>query len=361
MYALGSVCLDILLPTSDFRLYFRTAFMKVYYSTDTIPAFQKAVVTIGTFDGVHTGHKTILEQLKREAARIGGETVIITFHPHPRKVIVTGQPGIQLINTIDEKIELLHKNGINHLVVVPFTDSFAQQSPEAYIEQFLVEKFHPHTVIIGYDHRFGKNRQGDFKLLEAYSARLGFNLMEIPAHLINDNTVSSTRIREAVLQGNIERANTLLGYDFFFEGTVVDGNKLGRTLGYPTANLHIEHEEKLIPGNGIYAVEAEVRSRKSEIGNTKSETGGESSYFIPPTSVLLKGMMSIGIRPTIGGTDRVIEVNIFDFNEDIYGATLRVYVKKYLRPEVKFNGLDALVEQLAKDKEDTLKALGNEK
>ena len=324
--------------------------MKVYYSIDSIPAFQKAVVTIGTFDGVHTGHKSILEQLKREAARIGGETVIITFHPHPRKVIVTGQPGIQLINTIDEKIELLDKNGIDHLVVVPFTDAFARQSPEAYIEQFLMEKFHPHTVIIGYDHRFGKNRQGDYKLLEAYSARLGFNLMEIPAHVINDNTVSSTRIREAVLQGDIDTANKLLGYDFFFEGTVVDGNKLGRTLGYPTANLRIENEGKLIPGNGIYAVRAEVRSRKSEARL-------QTSDLRPQTSDFLSGMMSIGIRPTIGGTDRVIEVNIFDFNEDIYGATLRVYLKKYLRPEVKFNGLEALVEQLAKDKEDTLKAL----
>jgi riboflavin kinase/FMN adenylyltransferase len=332
--------------------------MKVYFSTDTIPAFQKAVVTIGTFDGVHTGHKTILEQLKREAARIGGETVIITFHPHPRKVIVSGQPGIQLINTIDEKIELLHKNGIDHLVVVPFTDDFAKQSPEEYIEQFLVEKFHPHTVIIGYDHRFGKNRQGDYKLLETYSDRLGFNLMEIPAHLINDNTVSSTRIREAVLHGNIDRANTLLGYDFFFEGTVVDGNKLGRTLGYPTANLHIENEEKLIPGNGIYAVRAEVRNRMSEPGSENSKFRSDNSYIIPQTSDLLSGMMSIGIRPTIGGTDRVIEVNLFDFNKDIYGKSLRVYVKQYLRPEVKFNGLEALVEQLAKDKEDTLRVLG---
>lgn len=331
--------------------------MKVYFSTETIPAFKKAVVTIGTFDGVHTGHKTILEQLKQEAARIGGETVIITFHPHPRKVIVTGQPAIRLINTIDEKIELLQKNGIDHLVVVPFTDDFSQQSPEAYIEQFLVEKFHPHTVIIGYDHRFGKNRQGDYKLLEEYSARLGFNLMEIPAHLINDNTVSSTRIREAVLNGNTDVANTLLGYNFFFEGTVVDGNKLGRTLGYPTANLKIENEEKLVPGNGIYAVQVAIgnRSRQSTgtIGNKKAD--------LPLTidHSRLKGMMSIGIRPTIGGTDRVIEVNIFDFNEDIYGATVRVYIKKYLRSEVKFNGLDALVEQLAKDKVDTLRALGN--
>lgn len=310
--------------------------MKVYFSTETIPAFKKAVVTIGTFDGVHTGHKSILEQLKREAARIGGETVIITFHPHPRKVIVSGQPAIHLINTIDEKIELLEKNGIDHLVVVPFTDDFSQQSPEEYIEKFLVEKFHPHTVIIGYDHRFGKNRLGDYKLLEEYSARLGFNLMEIPAHVINDNTVSSTRIREAILHGNTDVANTLLGYDFFFEGTVVDGNKLGRTLGYPTANLRIENAEKLVPGNGIYAVELEIKGRPGR----------------------LKGMMSIGIRPTIGGTDRVIEVNIFDFNEDIYGATIRVYIRKYLRSEVKFNGLDALVEQLGKDKEDTLRVLG---
>ena len=318
--------------------------MKVYFSIDSIPAFTKAVVTIGTFDGVHTGHKSILEQLKREAARIGGETVIITFHPHPRKVIVSGQPRIQLINTIDEKIELLHKNGIDHLVVVPFTDAFAQQSPQDYIQQFLVEKFHPHTVIIGYDHRFGKDRKGDYKLLEEYSQRLGFNLMEIPAHVINDNTVSSTRIREAILKGNTDVANTLLGYDFFFEGTVVDGNKLGRTLGYPTANLRIENEEKLIPGNGIYAVQTEIVNRQSAIGNRQS--------------AILNGMMSIGIRPTIGGTDRVIEVNIFDFNQDIYGTTLRVYIKKYLRSEVKFNGLEALIEQLAKDKEDTLKVLG---
>lgn len=330
--------------------------MKVYFSTETIPAFKKAVVTIGTFDGVHTGHKSILEQLKREAARIGGETVIITFHPHPRKVIVSGQPAIHLINTIDEKIELLHKNGIDHLVVVPFTDDFSQQSPEAYIEKFLVEKFHPHTVIIGYDHRFGRNRLGDYKLLEEYSTRLGFNLMEIPAHVINDNTVSSTRIREAVLHGNTDVANTLLGYDFFFEGTVVDGNKLGRTLGYPTANLRIENLEKLIPGNGIYAVELEIRNRKED-----PKVSSERPDVYAPTLIehpRLKGMMSIGIRPTIGGTDRVIEVNIFDFNEDIYGATLRVYIKKYLRSEVKFNGLDALVEQLGKDKEDTLKVLG---
>jgi riboflavin kinase/FMN adenylyltransferase len=307
--------------------------MKVYRSVDTIPAFDRAVVTIGTFDGVHTGHRLILDQLQQEARRINGETVIITFHPHPRKVVATGQPAIRLINTIDEKIELLDKNGIDHLVIVPFTDAFSQQSPEEYIEQFLVERFHPHTVIIGYDHRFGKDRKGDYKLLEAYSARFGFELKEIPAHLINNNTVSSTRIREALLKGDVDAANELLGYQYFFEGKVVDGNKLGRELGYPTANLEVGSEEKLVPGLGIYAVYVEVDGRK------------------------LKGMMSIGVRPTIGGTNRVIEVNIFEFNEDIYGKVMRVWVAKWLRAEEKFDGLEALKEQLGKDKVEALKVL----
>lgn len=307
--------------------------MKVYRSVDTIPAFERAVVTIGTFDGVHTGHRLILDQLKQEARRINGETVIITFHPHPRKVVATGQPAIWLINTIEEKIELLDKNGIDHLVIVPFTDAFSQQTPEAYIEQFLVERFHPHTVIIGYDHRFGKDRQGDYKLLEAYSARFGFELKEIPAHLINNNTVSSTRIREALLKGDVDTANELLGYHYFFEGKVVDGNKLGRELGYPTANLAVEREEKLVPGLGIYAVYVEVDGRK------------------------LKGMMSIGVRPTIGGTNRVIEVNIFDFEEEIYGKVMRVWVVRWLRPEVKFEGLEALKEQLGRDKVEALRVL----
>src|SRR5687767_11968596 len=278
--------------TSDFISYFRTAFtMKVYYSIDTIPVFTKAVVTIGTFDGVHTGHRLILEQLKQEAARIGGETVIITFHPHPRKVVHTSQPAIKLINTIGEKIELLDKNGINHLVIVPFTDEFSQQTPEAYIEQFLVQRFHPHTIIIGYDHRFGQGRKGDYKLLEALSPKFGFQLLEIPAHVINESTVSSTRIREAVLRGDIAAANGLLGYDFFFEGKVIDGRKLGRELGYPTANLDIENAEKLVPGNGIYVVEVSLGSE------------------------VYGGMMSIGVRPTIGVTERTIEVNIFDFDK----------------------------------------------
>ena len=306
--------------------------MKVYYSSDDLPVFSKAVVTIGTFDGVHLGHQAILEQLQQEAARIGGETVIITFHPHPRKVVANSQP-IYLINTIEEKIELLGKKGIDHLVVVPFTAAFSQQSPEDYVEQFLVKKFHPHTIIIGYDHRFGQGRKGDYKLLEELSPKFGFQLLEIPAHVINESTVSSTRIREAVLKGDVSAANGLLGYDFFFEGKVIDGRKLGRELGYPTANLDIGNAEKLVPGNGIYVVEVEL--------------DGE----------VFGGMMSIGVRPTIGVTERTIEVNIFEFDKDIYGSRLRVYVKKYLREEMKFNNLEELKAQLALDKEDSLRVL----
>ena len=331
--------------------------MKVYYSTDNIPAFNRAVLTIGTFDGVHLGHQQILEQLKQEAKRIGGETVIITFHPHPRKVVSGEQPAFHLLNTIEERIELLDKNGIDHLVIVPFTPVFAQQTPEAYIEHFLIEKFRPHTIIIGYDHRFGQGRTGNYKLLEAYSDRLGFRLMEIPPHVIDENTVSSTRIRQAILESQIGQANALLGYDFFFEGTVVEGNKLGRVLGYPTANLRIENEEKLVPGNGIYVVEAELRSQRPEAGSQISDSGPQTSGLRPQTS-LFRGMMSIGIRPTITDNRRTIEVNLFDFNADIYGRTLRVYVKKYIRPEEKFDGLEALKDQLAKDKEVSLHYFG---
>lgn len=335
-------------------MYFRTAFMKVYYSIDGIPAFKRAVLTIGTFDGVHLGHRQILDQLKQEAARIDGETVIITFHPHPRKVVSADQPAFHLLNTIEERIELFDRNGIDHLLICPFTAEFSQQTPEEYIEHFLVEKFHPHTIIIGYDHRFGQGRTGNYKLLEAYSGRLGFKLMEIPPHVIDENTVSSTRIRHALLESEVDQANSLLGYDYFFEGTVVTGNQLGRELGYPTANIRVENPEKLIPGNGIYVVETAILEKETT-GDTKTTVQGAGSG----KASLLKGMMSIGIRPTITDNRRTIEVNIFDFNEDIYDRTVRVYVKHYLRAEVKFDGLEPLIAQLAKDKEDSLRYFGS--
>jgi riboflavin kinase/FMN adenylyltransferase len=328
--------------------------MEVYKGTDQLPEFRNAVVTIGTFDGVHIGHQQIIEQLKEEAAKINGKTVIITFDPHPRK-IVKAAAAVKLINTTEEKIELLAKKGIDYLVVVPFTEAFSQLTAGQYISEFLVSKFHPHTIIIGYDHRFGKGREGDYHLLEDWSRQFHYVLREIPVHVLHAVTVSSTRIREAIGNTEIAAANELLGYTFFFEGTVTEGDRLGRKLGYPTANLKIENEEKLIPGNGVYAVELELRVASGEwqVGNANP-----SPYSPLPTRHLpLKGMMNIGVRPTVDGIRKMIEVNIFDFDEDIYGKTLRVYVKKHLRQEQKFSGLDALKEQLAKDKEHAIEYL----
>ncbi|MCO5241994.1 MAG: bifunctional riboflavin kinase/FAD synthetase [Chitinophagaceae bacterium] len=287
---------------------------------------------MGAFDGVHSGHKHILNQLKSEAGITGGETVIITFHPHPRKIIGHAH-HIRLLNTLEEKIELLSNEGIDHLVVVPFNESFAALSAEDYIKDFLVQRIHPHTIIIGYDHRFGKGRTGDYVMLEQYAGIYGFAVKEIPGKVLNEITVSSTGIRQALQDGDIKTANTLLGYDYFFEGKVIEGNQLGRRLGYPTANLAIENQEKLIPGNGIYAVEVAVE---------------ELQY---------KGMMSIGFNPTVDGTRLSVEVNIFNFDRNIYHKTIRVYVKHFLRAEEKFSGLDELKAQLARDKEETTRLL----
>lgn len=308
--------------------------MKVYTNIGELPAFNKAVVTIGTFDGVHLGHLQIIRQLIKEAAEVHGEPVLITFYPHPKQVVASVQKPLFILNTPEEKYQLLHKAGINNIVVVPFTKEFAEQTADNYIKDFLVEKFHPHTIIIGYDHKFGKNRSGDYHLLENEAEKFGYQVKEIPEHVLQDVTISSTRIREALLSGDIDTANEFLGYHYFFSGTVIEGNKLGRTIGYPTANLQITDIQKLIPANGVYAVEVSVE----DSGN-------------------YKGMMNIGIRPTVDGTNRVIEVNIFDFDETIYGKVVKVSLKKRLRSEVKFNGLDALKEQLAKDKVDAIASL----
>ncbi|MDZ4792657.1 MAG: bifunctional riboflavin kinase/FAD synthetase [Bacteroidota bacterium] len=309
--------------------------MQVHYDIENLPVFRNAVITIGTFDGVHMGHRQVIDKLKSEARAINGETVIITFHPHPRKIVSSTILGIRLINNLDEKIELLQQLDIDQLVVVPFTDAFANQPAEDYIKNFLVAKFRPHTVIIGYDHRFGRERRGDYRLLEKDADLYKYQLKEIPKHVLENISISSTNIREAILHSDIVTANKLLGYEFFFSGIVVHGNKLGRELGYPTANLKVTDEEKIIPGNGIYAVYAQPEG----------------------SSEKLKGMMSIGFRPTVDGKKRVVEVNIFDFNKEIYGQSLKVFVKKYLREEVKFDGLEALVQQIHQDKINSLKVL----
>jgi len=320
--------------------------MHIYRHLDQLPQFQRSVITIGTFDGVHTGHARILAQLREEAARIDGETVIVTFYPHPRKVVKAGTEEIRLINTLEEKIQLLSWQQMDHLVIVPFTEAFSRMTAEEYVTDFLLARFHPHTVIIGYDHRFGRGRQGDYHLLEQFSSSEGFVLQEIPVQLLDEVSVSSTRIREAIQRADIETANQLLGYPFFFSGRVVKGNQLGRTLGYPTANLEVENPEKLTPADGIYAVEAELLSDVPR--------QDPAPLFSGPR---LQGMMSIGTRPTIDGANRTIEVNLFDFEEDIYDRELRVFVRKWLRPELKFNGLEELKAAIAKDKLDTLAAL----
>ncbi len=309
--------------------------MQVHRDIDHLPVFRNAVITIGTFDGVHMGHRQVIDKLKTEARAVDGESVIITFHPHPRKVVSSTILGIRLINTLDEKIRLLEELGIDHVVIVPFTDAFANQPAEDYMKDFLIGKFHPHTIIIGYDHRFGRERQGDYRLLEKKAAEYGYQLKEIPKHILENISISSTNIREAILHSDTDTAARLLGYEFFFTGIVVHGDKLGRQLGYPTANLKVTDEEKIVPGNGIYAVYAQPEGFDQR----------------------LKGMMSIGFRPTVDGRKRVIEVNIFDFNKEIYDQSLTVYVKKYLREEIKFDGLESLVKQIDQDKIDSLKCL----
>jgi riboflavin kinase/FMN adenylyltransferase len=226
--------------------------MQVHRDIENLPQFRNAVITIGTFDGVHMGHRQIIDNLKEEANAIEGETVIITFHPHPRKIVSSAILGIRLINTLDEKIELLEKLSIDHLVIVPFTEAFANQSG-GLCGGFPGDKFKPHTIIIIYDHRFGRDRLGDYRLLEKLADKYDYHLKEISKHLLDNISISSTNIREALLHNDIATADKLLGYDFFFSGVVVDGDKLGRKLGYPTANLKLTDEEKITPSNGIYA------------------------------------------------------------------------------------------------------------
>jgi riboflavin kinase/FMN adenylyltransferase len=309
--------------------------MRVYKNINELPGFKNAVLTIGTFDGVHLGHLQIIKQLIKEAEEIDGTAVLITFYPHPKQIIQSAQKPLYILNTPEEKYELLHHAGINTIVVVPFTKEFAEQPAPGYIKDFLVDKFHPHTIIIGYDHRFGKERSGDYRLLENEGVKFGYKVKEIPEHVLQNVTISSTRIREALLTGDIDTANECLGYHYFFHGTIIEGNKLGRTISYPTANLEIPEKQKLIPANAVYAVEVKIEGILSEY----------------------KGMMNIGIRPTIDGTARTIEVNIFDFDENIYGRTVKVSLRKKIRDEIKFIGLDALKEQLAKDKVTAIAAL----
>ncbi len=308
--------------------------MKVFRNIDTLPAFRNAVLTIGTFDGVHLGHRQIISQLIEESTACGGESVLITFYPHPRHIVQPNQT-LEELTTLEERILLLSSYGLQNLVVVPFTKDFAELSAEAYVRDFLVAKFNPSAIIIGYDHKFGNKREGDFHLLEKLSVQYGFRVKEISEKLIKDAIISSTRIRRALQSGQIEEANELLGHPYFFSGRVIPGNQLGRTIGYPTANLQIAEKGKLLPANGVYAITAQLEG----------------------SSELHKGMMNIGTRPTVDGSFRLSEVNLFDFNKDIYGRHLTVWIHHFLREEKKFSGLDALKQQLKSDQEQSIKLL----
>jgi len=302
--------------------------MKIYHNINEFNAVNNAVVTIGTFDGVHLGHRKIIARIKELAQEIGGETVILTFFPHPRMILNPEDESIKLINTINEKAALLEQLGIDHLIITPFSRDFSNQTPEAYIRDVLVNKIGTKKIVIGYDHRFGKDRQGSLDDLLKLGPVYGFEVVEIPEQDIDDVAVSSTRIRTALLDGKIELANTLLGYPFFITGKVVRGDQIGRQIGYPTANIVIEERYKLIPSDGIFAAKIKVND------------------------VLYKGMAYIGSRPTINGISRNIEINIFDFNEEIYNQQVTLYFYNYVRDDVKFTGLDDLKIQLAKDKID---------
>ncbi|MGI9138131.1 MAG: bifunctional riboflavin kinase/FAD synthetase [Sediminibacterium sp.] len=304
--------------------------MKVHYDLKKLPPFKNAVITTGAFDGVHIGHLQIIKRIKEIAHEVDGESIIITFHPHPRKIISSIPGEIKQLTCIDERIQLLAQAKIDHLVVINFDYLFSNLTANEYVQDFLVAHFHPHTIIVGYDHHFGKGRMGDFNLLVTLGELHHFKVVEINEQLFNKEIISSTLIRQYLLDKNIIKANQLLGYPYFFEGFIVRGNQIGRTIGFPTANLRILNEEKLIPANGVYAV------------RVHGKCFGQKIY---------DGMMNIGIRPTVDGQKKVIEVHIFNFDEDIYENTITVSVYDFIRGEEKFSGLEALKHQLNLDQQ----------
>ena len=304
--------------------------MKIYNHLSEFNKSGNAAVTIGTFDGVHFGHHKIIKRLCELAKAQGGESVILTFFPHPRLIIDPENQDLKMLNTIEEKAKILEELGVDHLIITPFTRDFSNLSPQEYIEKILVGQLGMKQIIVGYDHRFGKDRKGGMQELQEYAPSLGYGIEEIPEQDINDVAVSSTKIRSAILEGNVALAAEYLGYYFSLYGRVIKGDKIGRTIGFPTANIFVEESYKIIPSDGIYAVTVEMNG---------------TTY---------KGMAYIGQRPTINGMTRNIEVNIFDFDQEIYGQYITMYFQEFLRHDVKFTGLEALKIQLQQDKEDTI-------
>lgn len=331
--------------------------MKIYNNLSDFKKLDNAIVTIGTFDGVHFGHQKIIKQLVQKAKTDHGESVILTFFPHPRMIIDPENQDLKMINTINEKAEILKGLGVDHLIITPFTRDFSNQLPEDYIKNTLVDNIGTRHIIIGYDHRFGKDRSGNLSILKAAGTHFGFTVEEIMEQDIHDVAVSSTKIRQALLAGDVGLANDYLGYPFSIFGKVIKGDKIGRTIGFPTANIFVEEIYKLIPGDGIYAVTVEMSSEfRVEIGSALGVEGlaVDQRQTLNAKHQTYQGMAYIGQRPTINGMTRNIEVNIFDFNQEIYGQDIKMNFLKFLRHDVKFTGLEALTVQLQKDKEATL-------
>lgn len=306
--------------------------MKIYNDLSNYTSNSKTFITIGTFDGVHQGHQKVIKDLVKSATLNNATSVLLTFFPHPRMVLQKNT-DIKLINTIDERIKLLEKTGLEILVIHQFTEEFAKQTALDFVKTILVNKLNISKLIIGYDHHFGKNREGNFKQLEAYGKTLGFNVKEIPQQDVDNSAVSSTKIREAIESGEIDKANNYLGYNYMLTGEVVKGKNLGEKIGFPTANIHIKETYKLLPKTGAYVI-------KSDIGN--------KTFF---------GMMNIGYRPTVSGKNKTIEIHFFDFNKNLYGATILVDVLTFLRGEEKFDSVEALKDQLLKDKQKSVEII----
>ncbi|GAB3718496.1 bifunctional riboflavin kinase/FAD synthetase [Spirosoma flavus] len=301
--------------------------MIIYRGLDDIQPLTNAVVTSGTFDGVHLGHQTILARLTEVAKASNGESVLITYWPHPRTVVSNDSQNLKLLTTLDEKIEFIDQAGVDNLIIIPFTRSFSQLTSEEYIRQILLDKIGTKKLVIGYDHRFGRDREGGFEYIKSHQRDYGFEVEEIPRQDVEAVGVSSSKIRMALSQGNVSTANRFLGRPYTLTGTIVKGRQLGRTIGFPTANMQVDDAAKLVPANGVYAVDVEY--------------GGQT----------LGGMLNIGFRPTVAGTNQTIETYIFDFDKDIYGEHMTLKFKEFLRPEQKFDGLPALVAQLKRDEE----------
>ncbi len=296
------------------------------------------MVTIGTFDGVHMGHREVISELKRLSSSSRGESVVFTFEPHPRVVLAPQEDSLRLLSTKNEKIHLMEKIGLDHLVIYPFTEAFSKLSYNEFVTTILVGQMKISSLVVGYDHRFGQGRKGDFNSLEMLSKVLNFKVEQLSQLLVDNKVVSSTKIRLALEVGNIITANHLLGYHYTLSGSVIRGEQLGRKIGFPTANIDTFDPNKLVPGNGVYAVIVETDGKR------------------------FKGMMNIGVRPTVNhnADHRSIEVHIFDFNEDIYDRSITLFFVGKIREEQKFQGIDQLKAQLMLDQNSALAILSKE-